>query len=173
MRLASFAVTVVLAGLLSSCGAAPPEEVAQDARETKALPGWEIENSDAGEDTKMQVQVGETVFTATLEHNDAVDALVARLREGPVVVLVEDYAGFEKVGALGSSLPTEDVWTTTHAGDIVVYNGDQVVFFYGSNSWNYTKLGKIDDLTGWEAALGDGGGTVTLSLEDADEIDFS
>ena len=86
-------------------------------------------------------------------------------RESPVVIQMSDYSGFEKVGPLGTSLPVNNSQTTTQAGDIVLYNGDQIVIFYGSNSWSYTRLGHIDDLTGWEDALGSGDVTMTLSLE--------
>ena len=79
---------------------------------------------------------------------------------------LSDYAGFEKVGPLGQSLPASNNQTTAHAGDIVLYQGNQIVMFYGSNSWNYTRLGHIDDLTGWEEALGSGDVTVVLSMED-------
>lgn len=114
---------------------------------------------------KMTVQVGESTFTATLEDNAAVDALVAMMENGPVTIQMSDYAGFEKVGALGTSLPASNSQTTTHAGDIVLYQGNQIVLFYGSNSWSYTRLGKIDDLTGWTEALGSGDVPVTFSLE--------
>ena len=113
---------------------------------------------------KMTVQVGESTFTATLEDNAAVDALVAMMEHGPVTIQMSDYAGFEKVGALGASLPTNNSQTTTQAGDIVLYQGNQIVLFYGSNSWSYTRLGKIDDLTGWSEALGSGDVSVTFSL---------
>ena len=114
---------------------------------------------------KMTVQVGESTFTATLEDNAAVDALVAMMENGPVTIQMSDYAGFEKVGALWTSLPASNSQTTTHAGDIVLYQGNQIVLFYGSNSWSYTRLGKIDDLTGWTEALGSGDVPVTFSLE--------
>ncbi len=113
----------------------------------------------------MKVQVGDTIFSATLEENVAVSALVDMMRESPVVLQMSDYSGFEKVGPLGTSLPADNSQTTTHAGDIVLYNGNQIVIFYGSNSWSYTRLGHIDDLTGWEEALGNGDVTVTFSLE--------
>ncbi len=113
---------------------------------------------------KMNVEVNGVAFTATLERNGAVDALVAMLENGPMTIQMSDYAGFEKVGPLGTSLPTSNSQTTTHAGDIVLYQGNQIVMFYGSNSWNYTRLGKIDDLTGWAEALGSGNVTVTFSL---------
>ena len=113
----------------------------------------------------VKVQVGDTIFSATLEENAAVSALVEMMRESPVVLQMSDYSGLEKVGPLGTSLPADNSQTTTHAGDIVLYNGNQIVIFYGSNSWSYTRLGHIDDLTGWEEALGNGDVTVTFSLE--------
>ena len=114
---------------------------------------------------KMTVQIGESTFTATLEDNAAVDVLVRMMEnDGSVTIRMNDYAGFEKVGSLGSSLPTSNSQTTTQAGDIVLYQGNQIVLFYGSNSWSYTRLGKIDDLTGWTEALGSGDVSVTFSL---------
>ena len=113
----------------------------------------------------MKVQVGDAVFSATLEENEAVASFVEMMRENPVSIQMSDYSGFEKVGSLGTSLPASNSQTTTHAGDIVLYNGNQIVIFYGSNSWSYTRLGHIDDLTGWEEALGSSDVTVTFSLE--------
>ncbi len=113
----------------------------------------------------MKVQVGDAVFSATLEENEAVASFVEMMRENPVSIQMSDYSGFEKVGSLGTSLPVNNSQTTTHAGDIVLYNGNQIVIFYGSNSWSYTRLGHVDDLTGWEEALGSGDVTVTFSLE--------
>lgn len=77
----------------------------------------------------MNVQVGDVVFSATLEKNGAVDAFVEMMRENPVVIHMSDYSGFEKVGSLGTSLPASNSQTTTHAGDIVLYNGNQIVIF--------------------------------------------
>lgn len=114
---------------------------------------------------KMNLQIGNNSFTATLESNAAVDTLVDMMREAPVVIQMSDYSGFEKVGPLGTSLPASNKQTTTQSGDIVLYSGNQIVIFYGSNSWSYTRLGKIDDLAGWEDALGNGDVTVTFSLK--------
>lgn len=113
---------------------------------------------------KMTLQIGNSTFTATLENNAAVDAFVEMMSDAPVILQMSDYSGFEKVGSLGTSLPADDSQTTTYAGDIVLYNGNQIVIFYGSNSWSYTRIGKIDDLSGWEDALGSGDVTVTFSL---------
>ena len=122
-------------------------------------------NTEENTVTNMNVQVGDVVFSATLEENEAVSALVEMMRESPVVIQMSDYSGFEKVGSLGTSLPASNSQTTTQTGDIVLYNGNQIVIFYGSNSWSYTRLGHIDDLTGWEEALGRGDVTVIFSLE--------
>lgn len=122
-------------------------------------------NTEENEVTNMNVQVADVVFSATLEENEAVSALVKMMRESPVVIQMSDYSGFEKVGSLGIRLPASNSQTTTQAGDIVLYNGNQIVIFYGSNSWSYTRLGHIDDLTGWEDALGSGDVTVIFSLE--------
>lgn len=110
--------------------------------------------------TKLKIEVGGHSFTATLEQNDATAALVDML---PLIISMSDYSGFEKVGALSASLPTSNAQTTTHAGDVVLYNGNQIVIFYGSNSWSYTRLAHVDDLTGWAEALGSGDVTVILS----------
>ena len=121
-------------------------------------------NTEENTVTNMNVQVGDVVFSATLEENETVSALVEMMRESPVVIQMSDYSGFEKVGSLRTSLPASNSQTTTQTGDIVLYNGNQIVIFYGSNSWSYTRLGHIDDLTGWEDALGSGNVTVTFSL---------
>ncbi len=114
---------------------------------------------------KMKVEVNGNIFYATLEDNSAVNALIEMMENEPVVIRMRDYAGFEKVGALGKSLPASNRQITTESGDIVLYQGNQIVLFYGSNSWSYTRLGRIDNLDGWEEALGSKDVTVTFSLE--------
>ena len=116
---------------------------------------------------KMNVQVGAYTFTATLEDNDAVRELTEMMQSGPVTINMSDYSGFEKVGPLGRSLTTSNSQTTTAAGDIVLYNGNNIVMFYGSNSWSYTRIGKIDDLTDWTAALGSRDITATFTLAES------
>ena len=163
--------TISLAESESQEEAPVPTPAPLDSGETSHSPSplpENIESNETQEETAMQmnVNVNGSDFTATLEQNTAVDSLVEMLRDGPLTLELSDYAGFEKVGPLGTSLPTSNQQTTTQAGDIVLYQGDQIVMFYGSNSWSYTRLGHIDDLTGWEEALGSGDVTVTFSLED-------
>ncbi len=125
------------------------------------------ENTKEPEETevvKMNVQIADAVFTAVLEDNAAVREFVDMMRQGPVTIRMNDYGSFEKVGALGTSLTTNDRQTTTTAGDIVLYQGNQIVMFYGSNAWSYTRIGHIDDLSGWEDALGTGSITAVFSI---------
>lgn len=127
-------------------------------------------NAEQGEETIMQqstfyVTAGGETFSATFADNSGAQALKELLADGDITIRMSDYGGFEKVGSLGQTLPAENSQTTTQAGDIVLYQGDQIVIFYGSNSWSYTRLGKIDDLTGWEEALGNGAVSVTFSLQ--------
>lgn len=114
---------------------------------------------------QMKIQIGEYIFYASLENNTSVDALIQMMKETPIVINMRDYSGFEKVGALGTTLPDSNSQITTQAGDIVLYNRDQIVVFYGSNSWSYTKLGHVNDLTDWKKALGSGDVEITFSID--------
>ena len=140
---------------------APTEDVKAAADDNEP----ENEEEPGGQtDMKMNVQVGDYTFTATLENNTAVEELVDMMKEGPVTISMGDYSGFEKVGPLGRSLTTSNSQTTTDAGDIVLYNGNNIVMFYGSNSWSYTRIGKIDDLTDWKKAMGSGSITAVFTI---------
>ena len=134
----------------------PPEQSTEYSEETEKL--------EEVNEMKMNVQIGDTVFTATLEDNAAVREFIEMMKEAPVSIDMSDYSGFEKVGPLGRSLTTENQQTTTFAGDIVLYSGNQIVMFYGSNTWSYTRIGKIDDLTDWEDVLGNGSITAVFTL---------
>ena len=77
------------------------------------------------------------------EENESVDALKELCQSKPVTIEMSMYGGFEQVGPLGQALPRDDEHIKTHYGDIVLYSGDQIVLFYGSNTWSYTRLGKM------------------------------
>ena len=94
---------------------------------------------------KILISANGSSLSATLADNVATDALIDLLAKGPISVAMEDYGGFEKVGELPQSLPTDNRQITTSAGDIMLYLGRNIVIFYGSNSWSYTPLGKIDN----------------------------
>ena len=117
-------------------------------------------------DNDMQMMIGETPVTVVWEDNASVEALKMLAGEG-LTVEMSMYGGFEQVGSIGQSLPRDDQQTTTASGDIVLYSGNQMVVFYGSNSWAYTRLGHITDQTPeqMKALLGNGDVTVTLSMK--------
>lgn len=115
---------------------------------------------------KLTIKGGKT-FTATLVDNSSTQALKEQLAKGDITVEMEDYANMEKVGSLGIRLPRNDKQTTTGPGDIILYQGHNLVIYYDTNSWSFTRLGKINNAsqTDLKAALGKGDVTVTLSLE--------
>lgn len=124
------------------------------------------ETGGQGADSVMDIQVGKKVFKAKLADNSSAKALAKKLKKSPITISMQDYGGFEKVGDFGFNLVTNDKQITTEPGDLVLYEGDQLVIFYGKNSWSYTRLGKIQNVTAIDlkAALGNGDVTVTLSL---------
>ena len=117
-------------------------------------------------DNDMQMMIGETPVTVAWEDNASVEALKTLAVEG-LTIEMSMYGGFEQVGSIGQSLPRDDRQTTTTSGDIVLYSGNQLVVFYGSNSWAYTRLGHITDQTPeqMKALLGSGDVTITLSMK--------
>ena len=108
----------------------------------------------------MILKINGKEYPVEWEDNESVEALKALC---PLTVEMSMYGGFEQVGSLGSSLPRNDKQTTTDYGDIVLYAGDQIVIFYGSNSWAYARLGHIPaDKEIMEEALGNGDITIEL-----------
>ena len=142
---------------LAACGTAEPEA------------GIEQEQIIQEETENMKMKIGDTPVSVAWEDNSSVDALKALCADGPLTVELHMYGGFEQVGVIGESLPRDDAQTTTRAGDIVLYAGDQIVVSYGSNSWAYTRLGHITDQTadGIRKLLGNGDVTITLTAGEA------
>lgn len=136
-----------------------------DAPETPDESNTPESNGLLEENQKMVITVGSYNFTVTLENNSSVEALKQYLASGPVTLSLDDYAGMEKVGDLGTTLPRNDTQITTTSGDVILYLGDQFSIYYGKNSWNFTKLGHIDNVEHLKEALGKGSVEVTLSLE--------
>ena len=118
-------------------------------------------------DDSVKVKINDNVFDVKLENNSATQEFIKELKKGNVTVNASEYGGFEKVGNLGFSLPTSDENIGTAPGDIVLYQGDKISLFYGSHSWSYTKLGKIDnvDFNKLKEVLGSGDVTLEFSLK--------
>ena len=115
----------------------------------------------------VKIKINEDIFDVELENNSAAQELIKELEKGNITVNATEYGGFEKVGELGFSLPASDENINTEPGDIVLYQGDKASLFYGSHSWSYTKLGKIDNISSNELkeVLGPGNVTLVFSLE--------
>jgi len=124
------------------------------------------DNSNVMEINRMNIQVGDRVLTATLVKNSSVDALKQALSKGSITINMRDYGSMEKVGSLGMDLPQNNEQITTEAGDIILYQGSAFVIYYAPNSWNFTRLGKINKVSAEELKeiLGHGNVTITLSL---------
>ena len=168
-RTAALLAGLCLALGLCACGAPPREESAsapQTAEETRQ-PAKTEETMEEEETMTLHMKIGETALAVAWEENESVRALEELCREAPLTIALSMYGGFEQVGPIGASLPRNDVQTRTEAGDIVLYSGSQLVVFYGSNSWAYTRLGHISDQSAAELAalLGNGDVTVCLWME--------
>ena len=126
------------------------------------------EIGDEQEAETMRLWIGETAVAVAWEDNDAVRALRKLVAEQPLTIEMSMYGGFEQVGSIGTELPRNDAQTTTQAGDIVLYAGDQMVIFYGSNAWAYTRLGRVTDKTAGEMSelLSGGDVTITIAMDD-------
>ena len=128
------------------------------------------ENQQSGEDTALgsiYVAINDDCVELVLEDNAATQQLVSRLASGDITYTASDYGGFEKVGSLGFSLPASDSYITAQAGDVMLYNGNQLVIFYGSNGWQYTRVGRISGSAEQIASFvraGQGSVTVRLTL---------
>ena len=134
----------------------PEETQSETSKETEEEPAVKT----------LTMKIGSTTVIVDWEDNESVAALRELVKDKPLTVQMSMYGGFEQVGSLGTSLPRNDSQTTTAAGDIVLYSGNQIVVFYGSNSWAYTRLGHVTDKTATEMAelLGNGNVTIEISL---------
>ena len=166
-------VSQIPQSLTESSGAEPQsmqeEQSLQEEPSASADHPQEIKPTELkkAEETAMQMKINDVPVSVQWENNDSVAALIELVREAPLTIQMSLYGGFEQVGPIGMSLPRNDVQTTTTAGDVVLYSGNQIVVFYGSNSWAYTKLGKITDKSASEMAdlLGNEDVTITITFE--------
>ena len=111
------------------------------------------------------MSIDDTDVTVVWEDNESVTALKEFIADKPLVIDASAYGGFEQVGFLGTTLPSNDEQIQTKAGDIMLYSSDQIVIFYGTNSWSYTPLGKITDKSDQELEDLLKGDNVKIKLE--------
>ncbi|BDC95017.1 hypothetical protein TRSA_01160 [Treponema saccharophilum] len=114
---------------------------------------------------KIQIEItsesGNHTLSASLTDNSSAVAFYELLKKGSVTISMHDYGNFEKVGSLGKTLPRNDTQITTSAGDIILYQGNQITIYYDKNSWNFTRLGRVDGKTQAELKQILGKGDVT------------
>ena len=138
-----------------------PTEEADNENKTEPQPSSPEES-----EADMRLRINDVEVCVDWEENDSVAALRDLVIAQPLSIQMSSYGGFEQVGSLGTSLPRNDVQITTQAGDIVLYSGNNIVIFYGSNSWAYTRLGHIElSSSEMPELLSHGDVTVKLSVE--------
>lgn len=153
---------------LSGCGnrsspadsAPPPSQSVISEQESSQSQ----DNSSSQEEPMLKITVGDQELLATFAENSSAEAFRDLLAQGPVTMSMDDYGGFEKVGSLGTTLTRNDTRITTQPGDVILYQGNQITIYYGTNTWNFTRLAKINDSTDLQAKLGTGTVQVTFSL---------
>ena len=156
------------------------EEIPQEAEETtltaspengsNGMPEQEESREEVIVMDELLLSVGDKNLSVEWEDNESVDAL-KDLAGSEMKINMAMYGGFEQVGSIGTSLPRNDSQMTTSPGDIVLYSGNQIVIFYGSNSWAYTRLGKITGLNEKELEDTFGNGDVTIGLSVGGQTD--
>ena len=119
---------------------------------------------------KLYLTIGGITKTATMVSNSSTEALVAQLQQGDITYEAHDYGNFEKVGALGYTFPENNTQITTEPGDLILYQGSNLCIYYDTSSWNFTRIGKLDNMTQadiktWVNAGGDNV-SVTLSISE-------
>ena len=176
-------VLVLLLLVMTACSGGSSEK-SPESSDSNAVAGAQAETDDtengdaeagtvndeaAGdeEEITMKMTINDTEVNVAWENNASVRALADLAKDGPVTIQMDPYGGFEQVGSIGATLPSNDTNIKTKAGDIMLYTSDHMVIFHGSNSWAYTRLGRITDKSGSELRnlLGGSGVTVTVTAD--------
>lgn len=125
-----------------------------------------VNDKKKGEEMNLYIKIGDKSLKVLLENNSSAASQQERLEQNDITILMEDYANFEKVGELGFTLPRNDKYIKTEPGDVILYQGNLLTIYYDTNSWTFTKLGKIENITQEElkSILGSGNVEVTFSL---------
>lgn len=152
---------------LSACGQGQiPSEPSEVSEAAPSAPVSTVKSAVPAGDALLKIKVGEYEFLADWEDNSSAQAFRELLEQGPLTVEMSDYGGFEKVGALGTTLERNDAQITTEPGDVILYQGNQITIYYGTNTWSFTRLAKIQDPSDLQKKLGQGTISVTFFLEE-------
>ena len=161
MLLAVLGLSACLAGEVHMEPVSQPSDQAAASEQETPQPSGETD--DEGEN-QLKITVGDHELLATFADNPSAEEFRELLSKGPVTVEMEDYGGFEKVGPLGTSLTRSDEQITTEPGDVILYQGNQITIYYGTNTWSFTRLARIDEPANLKTMLGEGAVQVTFSL---------
>lgn len=163
IAIAAFISLLVLAGCAQERASAPAPVSAGSPSHSAASAGGS--SNTASDSVQILVDVNGAQFAMAPADTEAARALVEQLANGPVKVSLHAYGGFEQVGPLPWILPASDEQITTSPGDVMLYQGNQITIFTGSNSWAYTPLGHLEGATSESLLEAFGAGDAEISLE--------
>jgi hypothetical protein len=147
MRRVWILLLIIILVILTSCSGQKNTQQTETASVQTTETNTETADSpeENTEMKKITMKINDEEVRVSWENNESVKALAELASETPLTINSSQYGGFEQVGSIGTTLPSNDVSTKTKPGDIVLYTSDSIVVFYGSNSWSYTRLGHIED----------------------------
>lgn len=127
-------------------------------------------NEERNETYMIKLKLNDTILNIEPENNSSSLAFIEELKKGEIIINAQDYGNFEKVGNLGFNLPTNDEKITTESGDLILYQGNKITLYYDTNTWTFTKLGKVKNISQEELKqiLGTGAVTLKFSLDKFD-----
>lgn len=159
-----FIIMLIMTLCLFSVACADKEEKQNADASEDALQTDNTDNEEERGTTGMRLKINNEEVDVKWEDNESVKALADLVSKGPITIDTSLYGGFEQVGGLGTTLPDNDVNTTTEPGDIVLYTGSNIVVFFGTNTWAYTRLGHIEGKSVDELRDMLGGNNVVLTI---------
>ena len=116
------------------------------------------------EETQIYAHIGKSTLVIKPENNSSAEAFIKLLGKGDLTINMHDYGNFEKVGSIDTEFPRSDKRLTTVPGDVILYQGNQITIYYATNTWSFTRLGKVQNIDGLRAVLGEENVTVRFSL---------
>lgn len=154
LRTLSFCILFLISPVLFSCEKVPAATVPDGQLE-------ELEDTSTKESMKVKITAGGRSFTAGIEDSETGKGFLGKL---PLTLEMSELNGNKKY-CYGVSLPRNDKrYDSIAAGDLMLYSGNCIVVFYGpAGGYNYTRIGKIADVTGLADALG--AGSVSVKFE--------
>lgn len=166
-------IVLVALFFLVACSDAASHSTQPEIRTPKSSAGKTSDAVPASSSTqteatvKLKIHVNDTAFTATFEENSSAKAFAEFLTQGDLTLNMHDYGNFEKVADLPRRFPRNDTQIDTDAGDIILYQGNSITIYYDKNSWNFTRLARIDNVNKkrLQQILGKGNVKATFSVE--------